>query len=213
LLPHGYHGQGPEHSSARLERFLQACAEDNIQVANCTTPASYYHVLRRQALRKFRKPLVLMTPKGLLRDKRCVSPVEDLSKGRFEEILPDMAGTTKAKRVILCSGKVYYDLADYRTKEKRADTAILRLEQIYPLHEAKLKSLVEGVSVKDAKIIWCQEESQNMGAWSFIEPRLRALFKTTIPYAGRDASASPSTGALSIHELEQRDLVQQAFNN
>jgi 2-oxoglutarate dehydrogenase E1 component len=211
LLPHGYHGQGPEHSSARLERYLQACAEDNIQVANPSTPASYFHILRRQALRKIKKPLILMTPKGLLRDPRCTSPIGDFAAGCFEEILPDPAAPKNAKRVVLCSGKVYFDLADYRKAQKIEDTALVRIEQLYPLHDKKLQSIV-GASGKVEKIVWCQEESANMGAWNYIEPRLRKLFGREILYAGRDASASTATGSHAIHELEQRELVNQAFS-
>jgi 2-oxoglutarate dehydrogenase E1 component len=210
LLPHGYHGQGPEHSSARLERYLQACAEDNIQVANPSTPANYFHILRRQALRKIKKPLLLMTPKGMLRDPRCTSPISDLSTGRFEEILPDTEAPKNAKRVILCCGKVYFDLADHRKAGNITDTAIIRVEQLYPLHEKKLQTAV-GAFAKAEKIVWCQEESANMGAWPYIEPRLRKLFGREIAYAGRDASASTATGSHAIHELEQRDLVNQAF--
>jgi len=209
LLPHGYHGQGPEHSSARLERFLQACAEDNIQVANPSTPASYFHILRRQALRKIKKPLVLMTPKGMLRDPRCTSPREELTKGGFEEILPDTTAGKRAKRAILCTGKVYYDLVDHRTKAAIQDTAIIRVEQLYPLHEKKLQEAVSRYPAE--KIVWCQEESANMGAWSFLEPRLRKLFGRDIAYAGREASASTATGATAVHELEQRELINQAF--
>ena len=211
LLPHGYHGQGPEHSSARLERYLQACAEDNIQVANPSTPASYFHILRRQALRKIKKPLILMTPKGMLRDPRCTSPIAELANSRFEEILPDPAAPKNPKRVILCSGKVYFDLADYRKAEKIGDTALIRVEQLYPLHEKKLQGIV-GPLDKVEKLIWCQEESANMGAWPFMEPRLRKLFGHEILYAGRDASASTATGSHAIHELEQRELVKQAFS-
>jgi 2-oxoglutarate dehydrogenase E1 component len=210
LLPHGYHGQGPEHSSARLERFLQACAEDNIQVANCTTPASFFHLLRRQALRTIRKPLIVMTPKGLLRDKRATSIPDDLINGKFEEIIADLKASADTKRLILCSGKVYYDLADYRTANPINDTAILRFEQIYPFHTEKLRSIVSKFPKLD-KIVWCQEESQNMGAWTFMEPRLREFFGRPVSYAGRDASASPATGYLAVHELEQKDLVKQAF--
>jgi 2-oxoglutarate dehydrogenase E1 component len=210
LLPHGYHGQGPEHSSARLERFLQACAEDNIQVVNPSTPASYFHLLRRQAIRKIKKPLIVMTPKGMLRDPRCTSPREELARGGFEEIVPDAGGVKNAKRVILCSGKVYFDLVDHRQANNITDTAIVRIEQLYPLHENKLRSTV--AAHKAEKIVWCQEESANMGAWSFMEPRLRKLFGRDIPYAGRDASASTATGATAIHELEQRELVNQAFS-
>ena len=211
LLPHGYHGQGPEHSSARLERYLQACAEDNIQVAYPSTPASYFHILRRQAIRKIRKPLILMTPKGLLRDPRCTSPIGDFASGRFEEILPDPAAPQNARRVILCTGKVYFDLADHRKAEKIDDTAIIRIEQIYPLHEKKLQALIAPYA-KAEKIVWCQEESANMGAWPFLEPRLRKVFGRDIAYAGRDASASTATGSHAIHELEQRQLVEQAFS-
>jgi len=211
LLPHGYHGQGPEHSSARLERYLQACAEDNIQVAYPSTPASYFHILRRQALRKIKKPLVLMTPKGMLRDPRCTSPIGDFATGRFEEILPDPAAPKEAKRVILCTGKIYFDLVDHRKAENVQDTAIIRVEQLYPLHEKKLQTSVAAFA-QAKKIIWCQEESANMGAWPYIEPRLRKLLGRDIPYAGRDASASTATGSHAIHELEQRELINQAFS-
>jgi 2-oxoglutarate dehydrogenase E1 component len=211
LLPHGYHGQGPEHSSARLERYLQACAEDNIQVAYPSTPASYFHILRRQALRKIKKPLVLMTPKGLLRDPRCTSPIGDFATGRFEEILLDPGAPKDAKRVILCSGKVYFDLVDLRNAEKIEDTAIIRIEQLYPFHEKKLQAAVAAFAQAE-KIIWCQEESANMGAWPYIEPRLRKLLARDILYAGRDASASTATGSHAIHELEQRELINEAFS-
>jgi 2-oxoglutarate dehydrogenase E1 component len=211
LLPHGYHGQGPEHSSARLERYLQACAEDNIQVAHVSTPANYFHILRRQALRKIKKPLIMMTPKGMLRDPRCTSPVSELAEGGFQEIIGDTTAPKETKRVILCTGKVYYDLADHRAKNNLTDAAIVRVEQLYPLHEKKLQAAVTGAFPKADKIVWCQEESANMGAWSFIEPRLRKLFARDIAYAGRDASASTATGATAIHELEQRELINQAF--
>jgi 2-oxoglutarate dehydrogenase E1 component len=211
LLPHGYHGQGPEHSSARLERFLAACAEDNIQVAHPSTPASYYHILRRQALRKIKKPLVLMTPKGMLRDPRCTSPIDDFAKGSFEEILPDPDAPRNAKRIVLCTGKIYFDLVDHRKAGNIQDTAIIRIEQLYPLHEKKLQDIA-GRCSKSPRIVWCQEESANMGAWPFLEPRLRKLFGRDILYAGRDASASTATGAHAIHELEQRELVNQAFS-
>jgi len=210
LLPHGYDGQGPEHSSARLERFLQLCAEDNIQVANCTTPASYFHILRRQAQREIRKPLVLLTPKSLLRDPRCTSSLEELAGGQFQEILADVEVASGAKRVVLCSGKVYYDLVERRKQLGEKATAICRVEQLYPLHGERLKEIV-GAHAPDADLVWCQEESENMGAWSYIEPRLRRLLGREIRYAGRDASSSPSTGSHAIHELEQRDLVDRAI--
>ena len=210
LLPHGYHGQGPEHSSARLERFLQLCAEDNMAVTYPTTPANYFHLIRRQALRKIIKPLIVMTPKGLLRDARATSPVADLTRGAFQEILPDPEVTKGAQRVILCSGKVFYDLQDYQRKNKITHTAILRLEQIYPLHVKKLTEILSRHS-PDAEIIWCQEESENMGAWAHLALRLPAVIKKPVRYVGRDASSSPATGSLIIHTLEQNQLVEEAF--
>src|SRR3954447_8682507 len=213
LLPHGYEGQGPEHSSARLERFLQLCAEQNMQVCNLTTPAQYFHVLRRQMKRPFRKPLVLMTPKSLLRAAECVSVADDFTQGRFHEIYPgpEVGPAEKMKRVILCSGKVYYDLLGYRQAEGIANAAIVRVEQLYPLAEAKLREALKPFP-KTAKLIWCQEESQNMGAWSFMEPRLWALFGRKILYAGRNASASPAVGSLAIHKREQAQLIADAFS-
>jgi 2-oxoglutarate dehydrogenase E1 component len=212
LLPHGYEGQGPEHSSARLERFLQACAEDNMQVCNLTTAAQYFHVLRRQMKRDFIKPLIIMTPKSLLRASFGSSPAEEFIHGRFEEILgsPDVSTADRIKRIIFCSGKVYYDLLNYRTQRKINDAAIIRIEQLYPLAEKKLREMLKPFS-KNAKLVWCQEESENMGAWTFIEPRLRAIFCTEIAYAGREASASPAVGALARHKREQARLVADAF--
>jgi 2-oxoglutarate dehydrogenase E1 component len=212
LLPHGYHGQGPEHSSARLERYLQACAEDNIQVAHVSTPANYFHILRRQALRAIKKPLIMMTPKGMLRDPRCTSPISECAEGSFQEIIGDTTAAAKdVQRVVLCTGKVYFDLNDHRKEQAIADTAIVRVEQLYPLHEQKLQAAVTGAFPNAKKIVWCQEESANMGAWNFIEPRLRKLFNRDIAYAGRDASASTATGSTAIHNLEQRELINQAF--
>ena len=213
LLPHGYEGQGPEHSSARLERFLQACAEDNIQVCNLTTSAQYFHVLRRQMKRDFIKPLIIMTPKSLLRAKFASSPAEEFIYGRFEEILgsPEASVPDKAKRIIFCSGKVYYDLLNYQTQRKIEDAAIIRIEQLYPLAEKKLREMLKSFP-KRAKYVWCQEEPENMGAWTFIEPRLRAIFCTEIAYAGREASASPAVGALARHKREQARLVADAFS-
>src|SRR5690348_10742029 len=167
LLPHGYEGQGPEHSSARLERFLQACAENNIQVCNLTTAAQYFHVLRRQMKREFIKPLIIATPKSLLRAQFASSPVEEFIHGRFEEILdaPETAPADKIERVILCSGKVYYDLLNHRREKKISNAQIVRLEQLYPLAEEKLQTALRPFE-RATKLIWCQEESQNMGAWS-----------------------------------------------
>ena len=213
LLPHGYEGQGPEHSSGRLERFLQASAEDNIQVCNLTTSAQYFHVLRRQMKRNFVKPLIIMTPKSLLRADFASSRAEEFTKGGFEEILgsPKVGPAEKMDRVILCSGKVYYDLLNYRDAQKIDNAAIIRIEQLYPLAEKKLRATIQPYP-KTARLVWCQEESQNMGAWSFIEPRLRQLFGRDVAYAGRNASASPAVGALAIHKREQACLIAEAFN-
>ena len=213
LLPHGYEGQGPEHSSARIERFLQACAEDNIQVCNLTTAAQYFHVLRRQMKRDFIKPLIIATPKSLLRAKYAASPAEEFIHGRFEEILgsPEVGPADNVKRIIFCSGKVYYDLLNYRTQRKIDDAVIIRIEQLYPLAEKKLREMLKPFP-KNAKFVWCQEESENMGAWTFVEPRLRTLFCTEIAYAGREASASPAVGALARHKREQARLVADAFS-
>jgi 2-oxoglutarate dehydrogenase E1 component len=212
LLPHGYEGQGPEHSSGRLERFLQLCAEDNIQVCNLTTSAQYFHVLRRQMKRDFIKPLIIMTPKSLLRAKFASSRAEEFTNGRFEEILgsPEAGPANKMERVILCSGKVYYDLLNYRAAQKIDKAAIIRIEQLYPLAESELRALLEPFP-KTARPVWCQEEPQNMGAWSFIEPLLRKLFGRDIAYAGRNASASPAVGALAVHKREQAALIADAF--
>ena len=219
LLPHGYEGQGPEHSSARLERFLQACAEDNIQVCVPTTPAQYFHVLRRQMKRDFIKPLILMTPKSLLRAEFSTSRAEDFTSGRFHEIIPEPVAAVagrgskleKIERVILCSGKVYFDLIAHREKEKITNSTIIRVEQLYPLDEKQLRAAVEAFPEK-TRLVWCQEESQNMGAWSFIEPRLRSMFRREVGYAGRNASASPAVGALALHKREQACLVAEAFS-
>jgi 2-oxoglutarate dehydrogenase E1 component len=214
LLPHGYEGQGPEHSSGRLERFLQLCAEDNIQVCNLTTPAQYFHVLRRQVKRPYRKPLVIMTPKSLLRAAECVSTIEDFTKDRFHEILPaPLAGKAEeVRRVIFCSGKVYYDLLKHRQEKQRTDTAIIRVEQLYPLAEEQLRTAI--ARFPQAKTyVWCQEESQNMGAWSYIVlPLRRLLSDKPVVYAGRNASASPAVGSLGVHKAEQKQLVEDAFN-
>jgi 2-oxoglutarate dehydrogenase E1 component len=213
LLPHGYEGQGPEHSSARIERFLQECAEDNIQVCNLTTAAQYFHVLRRQMKRDFIKPLIIATPKSLLRAKYASSPAEEFIHGRFEEILgaPEAGPVDNVKRIIFCSGKVYYDLLKYRSDRKIDDAAMIRIEQLYPLAEKRLREMLKPFP-KSAKLVWCQEEPQNMGAWTFIEPRLRTLFCTEIAYAGREASASPAVGSLARHKREQARLVADAFS-
>ena len=213
LLPHGYEGQGPEHSSARLERFLQACAEENIQVCNLTTAAQYFHVLRRQMKRDFVKPLIIMTPKSLLRSAQASSRSEDFTAGSFAEFLgaPEMASPDKIERVIFCSGKIYYDLLGQREQEKIATATIVRVEQLYPFAEEKLRAMLKPFR-QARKFVWCQEESQNMGAWTYIEPCLRALLDREILYAGRNASASPAVGALALHKREQACVIAEAFS-
>jgi 2-oxoglutarate dehydrogenase E1 component len=213
LLPHGYEGQGPEHSSARLERFLQLCAEDNIQVVNITTPANFFHALRRQRRRDFRKPLIVMSPKSLLRHPSAVSHLKDFEEGSFQEILDDPLWENSAQRpgrLVLCSGKVYYDLVESRARNKVEDTAIVRIEQLYPLHGNRLLQLADNYS--GARIVWCQEEPQNMGAWSFIAPELENIFGRRPAYAGRDAAASPAIGTLALHRLELTLLLKDAFS-
>ncbi len=225
LLPHGYEGQGPEHSSARLERYLQSCADDNWQIVNCTTPANYFHVLRRQLHREFRKPLVLMTPKSLLRHKKVVSSIEDFGpESSFHRLLWDSAETDadvqlvpddEIKRLVLCSGKVYYDLYEEREKRGINDIYLLRVEQLYPF---PARALIEEVTrFKDAEIVWCQEEPKNMGAWSFIEPNLSWVLdhidaKHRRPrYAGRPSSAATATGLMSKHLRELKAFLDEAL--
>jgi 2-oxoglutarate dehydrogenase E1 component len=227
LLPHAYEGQGPEHSSARLERFLQMCAEDNWQVANCTTPANYFHILRRQLHRKFRKPLIIMTPKSLLRHKRVTSELAEMGPGTtFHRVLWDDAqarGSEKIKlkpdgeirRVVLCSGKVYYDLYEAREAAGISDVYLMRLEQLYPF---PAKALVSELSrFPKAEVVWAQEEPRNMGAWTFAEPNIEWVLQhtpianTRARYVGRPASAATATGLASRHSLEQKTLVEQAL--
>ena len=219
LLPHGYEGQGPEHSSARLERYLQLCAEDNMQVANCTTPASYFHILRRQMHRDFRKPLIIMSPKSLLRHKRVVSTLADLGPGTsFHRVLWDDCEThpdSRIKRVILCSGKVYYDLWEEREKRGIKDIKVLRLEQLYPFPKQPL--IEELARFKNAEIMWCQDEPQNQGAWTFVAPRIENVLKKIgragdrPHYAGRIEYASTATGLLRTHLKEQAALIDAAL--
>jgi 2-oxoglutarate dehydrogenase E1 component len=212
LLPHGYEGQGPEHSSARLERFLQLCADNNMQVCNLTTPAQYFHALRRQIHRDYRKPLVIMTPKSLLRHPLVVSRQDDFTEGRFFAILADPLPEDHATitRVILCSGKVYYDLKTEQEKRGATDATILRVEQLYPLHTEKIKRIVSSCpNLK--RLVWCQEEPQNMGAWSYMAMKLRELFGCNVHYAGRPESPSSAVGALAIHRHQQAELVSRAF--
>ncbi|MGL4420206.1 MAG: 2-oxoglutarate dehydrogenase E1 component, partial [Gemmataceae bacterium] len=212
LLPHGYEGAGPEHSSARLERFLQLCAEDNIQVANFTTPGQFFHAMRRQMKRNFRKPMVVMTPKSLLRAKYAMTPVAELAEGRFYEVLDDtLPNPERVQRVLLCSGKVYYDLLSRRITEQSDTVAIIRIEQLYPWPEQQLRDILSKYR-RASEFHWVQEESQNNGAWFFVEPRLRQL-GYQVNYIGRDASASPATGSNAVHKHEQEELIEQAFNS
>jgi len=228
LLPHGYEGQGPEHSSARLERFLQLCANDNMQVVNCTTPANYFHALRRQMHREFRKPLIVMTPKSLLRNKHCVSNIEDFDKDTFfHRILWDHAldekngfiklkESVKIKKVILCSGKVYFDLLDAREKLKKDDVVLYRVEQLYPF---PVKSLVKEIKqyAKNAKFYWCQEEPKNMGAWFSVRDYIQWTLETIkannreISYIGRSPDASPATGYAKRHVSQQQEIINKVF--
>ncbi len=213
LLPHGYEGQGPEHSSARLERFLQMCADDNLQVVNATTPAQYFHLLRRQVKRSFRKPLVVASPKSLLRAPHAASRVAELTSGTFMEVLDDpmFAGQAKTgvKRVILCSGKVYYDLVARRKDTGRTDLAIVRIEQLYPLHTDLLKKITSSYP-KDAEVVWCQEEPKNMGAYQYMFMTLSEQFGWELPYCGRPASATPATGSHHHHAVELEEFLTDA---
>jgi 2-oxoglutarate dehydrogenase E1 component len=214
LLPHGYEGQGPEHSSARLERFLQLCAEDNIQVANLTTSAQYFHILRRQMMREFRKPLVLMTPKSMLRLEAAASKLSDFTEGRFREIF-DGTESLNCKRedvtrIIFSSGKVFHDLIKFRDENQISRTAFVRVEQLYPLHEKAIKAAIAKYP-KAKKFVWCQEEPENMGAWRYIAPHLRRIAEQSAHYAGRDEGASTAVGSKNVSDLEQAQLVRRAF--
>jgi 2-oxoglutarate dehydrogenase E1 component len=220
LLPHGHEGQGPEHSSARLERYLQLCAEHNMTVCNLTTPANYFHALRRQLKRNFRKPLVLMTPKSLLRHKLAVSSLHEMSNGSvFKFVIPEideLAAPDKVKRVVICSGKVYYDLLAERRERGIKDVALVRLEQLYPFPAKGLKSAIEAYA--NADVVWCQEEAENNGGWTFVDRRIESVLtclngaaKRPL-YVGRKAAASPATGLARAHAAEQAALVNEALS-
>lgn len=217
LLPHGYEGQGPEHSSARLERFLQLCAEHNMQVCVPSTPAQIFHLLRRQAIRPLRKPLVIMSPKSLLRHKKAVSSLDDLAKGQFFTVLDDFTELDKQKvtRVVMCSGKVYYDLLEKRDKDEIDDTALVRIEQLYPFPERKLEEVLESYP-NMTHLVWCQEEPKNQGAWFCSQHHMynvaRAVGKNRVYYAGREMAAAPAAGSMSLHVEQQKRLVQNAFD-
>lgn len=208
LLPHGYDGQGPEHSSARIERFLAGCSGGNVSVANCTTSAQYFHLLRRQGLAQPKRPLIVFTPKSLLRDHRAASPPQDLAGGRFEELLVDPPDTPDAERVILCSGKVYYDLAQHRDDAGEAGTVLVRIEQLYPFPRESVQALRE--KHPRARLVWCQEEPRNMGAWPSLVQRFRDM-DLAVEYAGRAESSSPATGSYRRHQVEQKYVVERAF--
>ncbi|MFV9875232.1 MAG: 2-oxoglutarate dehydrogenase E1 component [Rickettsiales endosymbiont of Dermacentor nuttalli] len=220
LLPHGYEGQGPEHSSARLERFLQLCAEYNLQIVNCSTPASYFHVLRRQIHRKFRKPLVVMTPKSLLRHKLAISSLGNLSgDSKFRPLIPEElinANDKDIRKVVFCSGKVYYDLLEERNKLGINNVALVRLEQYYPL--PKVAIIEQLKKYKNAQIIWCQEEPKNMGAWRFLKDKFEELLQElklsnkVLLYVGRKEAASPASGYKKTHDQEQEALIKEALN-
>ena len=221
LLPHGYEGQGPEHSSARIERFLQLCAEDDLQVANCTTPAQYFHLLRRQMRRSYRCPLVIFTPKHLLRAPWAVSTVADLAEGAFHEVIddPTVCDPHDVKRLVLSSGKVYYDLLAHREEhegcergESRGEVALVRLEQLYPWPELELARVMERYDRVD-RVVWAQEEPANMGPWTFVRERIQdaLLPSERLAYAGRRPSASPAVGSGRIHREERAALVRAAF--
>jgi 2-oxoglutarate dehydrogenase E1 component len=214
LLPHGFEGMGPEHSSARLERFLTLAAEDNMQIVQPSTPAQYFHALRRQALRKWRKPLVVFTPKSLLRHPKVASTLEDCAQGRFQTVIPDNLETANVKRILLCSGKVYYELTAHRDTHKRNEVAIVRLEQFYPLHADDVELALARYS-DNTPALWVQEEPANMGAWRYLHERFGRKLLGRFPFAriSRFESASPATGSAHAHKLEQAQLIARAFGD
>jgi 2-oxoglutarate dehydrogenase E1 component len=218
LLPHGYEGQGPEHSSARVERFLQTCAEDSIQVVNCTNPAQYFHVLRRQMLRPYRAPLVVFTPKSLLRHPKAASSVEEFTTGRFQTVIDDPVAGARAgevQRVIACTGKLYYDLFEERARRLAGhehEVALIRVEQLYPWPELELAEVFGGYG-EAVDCVWAQEEPRNMGAWTFVRDRLQAIVgdKRRLECAGRPEAASPAVGSPRIHRAQLAALLDEAF--
>ncbi len=212
LMPHGYEGLGPEHSSARVERFLQLCGDDNMQVAIPSTPGQMFHLLRRQVKRDLRKPLLIFTPKALLRYGPSYTPIADFTQGTFQECLDDPTSPKNPTRLLICTGKVYYDLVNEREHQKREDIAIIRIEQLYPFHTEKLKALLDKYqNVKEC--FWVQEEHQNMGAWNYIQPLLRELLPDTVPfsYVGRRQSAAPAAGSMALHKQELAKFLEEAF--
>ena len=208
LLPHGFEGQGPEHSSGRMERFLELASGFNIQVANCTTPANLFHMLRRQMLRDFRVPLIVFSPKSLLRHPAAVSSFKEFTSGSFVELMDDASipDASKVKRVILCTGKIYYELLAKQTEDARKDVAIVRLEQIYPLPDKAVRELKKKYGA--AEWVWVQEEPENMGAWPFL---LRKFKETNLACISRIESASPAVGYKKLHEEQQKKIISKAF--
>jgi 2-oxoglutarate dehydrogenase E1 component len=213
LLPHGFEGMGAEHSSARLERFLALAAEDNVQIVQPTTPAQYFHCLRRQALRPWRKPLIVFTPKSLLRHPKVVSPLEEFTSGSFQRVLPDSGAVGPCKRVLMCTGKVYFDLQAYREENHHADVALLRLEQLYPWRDAPMSAALSGAA-DGTPVVWVQEEPENMGAWRYLRGRFgETLFgRFPLRLISRPESASPASGSHAAHLMEQQELIRQAFD-
>ena len=207
LLPHGYEGQGPEHSSARLERFLALCANNNMQVVYPTTPAQHFHLLRRQMKRNFRKPLIVMTPKSLLRHSGAVSPIDEFISGHFRHVIDDPAVTDPEAihRLIFCSGKIYYDLVAHRDTVGRNDVAVVRVEQLYPLRTQSIERIIN--RYPNAEIVWAQEEPENMGAWRYIEDQFREKLELIFPYVGREANATPAVASAKMHQQEQKRVL------
>jgi 2-oxoglutarate dehydrogenase E1 component len=218
LLPHGYEGQGPEHSSARIERYLQLCAEDNMQVANCTTPAQYFHLLRRQLRRNYRAPLIVFTPKSLLRAPRAVSTPAELASGHFLPVIGDAAcaaAPAAVQRVLFCSGKVYYDILEEREKRgAEGEAAVVRVEQLYPWDDAGIRAALAPYTNAD-RFVWVQEEPRNMGPWTFVRDRLEAALPKgqRLRYAGRKDSAAPAGGSMRLHKQRQAKLLFDAFSD
>ncbi|MFN9065836.1 MAG: 2-oxoglutarate dehydrogenase subunit E1, partial [Bdellovibrionales bacterium] len=217
LLPHGYEGQGPEHSSARMERFLQLAAQANIQVVNLTTPAQIYHAIRRQIKRDFRKPLIVMSPKSLLRHPKAVSTLEELAHGQFMEVIPDslLTETKKVQNVVFVSGKLYYELLEEREKRKDTKTALVRMEQVFPFAHRQVSEVLKTYS-NLKNVVWVQEEPQNMGSYQHVYFKFKDLFKKEklkfdLEYIGRPEKASPATGSIYRHKTEQAEIIRRVF--
>jgi len=214
LLPHGFEGQGAEHSSARLERYLQLCSVHNMQVCVPSTPAQMFHLLRRQMIRNCRKPLIIMTPKSLLRHKLCVSTLDDITQGKFNWVLAETDQLeAKIERVIICSGKIYYELLEARRVNRVHNIAILRVEQIYPFPGDHLDALLLQYTDTN-ELIWCQEEPKNQGGWDFVKPRIPALInkRWQLGYIGRQPSSAPAVGSVKLHAIQQQEIINSALN-